>query len=486
MSTSDQHPANLSTAEKRALLEQILRKKVSKPKSYPLSYAQQRFWFLDQWEPGSSFYNVPLALKLTGTLHIAALERSFNAIVQRHSVLRATFAMEHGQPVQIIAPRLTLSLPVVDLSGTSCSPDDENEIAQDLALQRSIALEGQKAFDLQHGPLIRTTLVRLSTHEHVLLLTMHHIVSDIWSMRLLFHEVAVLYEAYATGKEAHLPELPIQYTDFASWQRQWLEKPAKEGRSPQEIQLAYWQEQLAGVPPVLDLPTDHPRPVVQTFRGAHHVFTLPVSLSRQMQALSRQERVTPFMILLAAFQVLLARYSSQADIVVGTPVTNRTRTELENVIGCFVNTLVLRAQFSDRLTVRELLQQVRDTTLGAHAHQDLPFEKLVEVLHLDRDQSRNPLFQVMFILQNAAQEAVDLAGLTLQPLAMETGTVKFDMSLMISESETGLEGELGYNLDLFEPATIERLLRHFQTLLHGLVQNVEQRVADLPLLNAPE
>ena len=440
---------------------------------FPMSFAQQRLWFLDQLEPGNSVYNIPAAMCLRGALNGAALEQSLNEIVRRHEALRTTFSVMEGQPVQVIAPGLALTLPVVDL-GNLLETEREAE-AQRLTIE-----EAQRPFDLAQGPLLRTTLLRLDKEEHILLLTMHHIVSDGWSMGVLFRELSALYEAFSAGKPSPLPELPIQYADFAVWQRQWLQGETL------EAQLAYWKKQLDGVCPVLELPTDRPRPAVQTFRGARQSMVLSKSLTEAVKALSHQEGTTLFMTLLAAFQTLLYRYTGQDDIIVGSPIANRNRSEIEGLIGFFVNTLVLRTDLSDNPTFRELLGRVREVALGAYAHQDLPFEKLVEALHPERDLSRNPMFQVMFILQNTPMATLELGGLTLNQLNVDWGIAMFDLTLSMRATEQGLMGFLEYNTDLFNAATISRMLDHFQTLLEGIVANPDQPIATLRLLTEAE
>ncbi|RMF32232.1 MAG: non-ribosomal peptide synthetase, partial [Chloroflexi bacterium] len=374
----------------------------------PLSFAQQRLWFLDQLEPGSPFYNIPTAVRLTGPLDVAALEASLNEILRRHESLRTTFPTVDGRPRQQIAPELTLSLPVIDLRGL---PEAERE-AQALRLATE---EAQRPFDLAQGPLIRALLLQLDDDDHIALLTMHHIVSDGWSMGILIQEIAVLYDAFSQGRPSPLPELPIQYADFAAWQRKWLQGEVL------ERQLAYWKEQLADLPPLLELPTDRPRPAVQSFRGRTHSFVLPETLSRAIQELGRREGATLFMTLLAAFQALLYRYTGQERFAVGTPIANRNRAEIEGLIGFFVNTLVLRADFADNPTFRQVLKRVRETALGAYAHQDLPFEMLVDALQPERDLSHTPLFQVMFVLQDTPMGSHRLSHLTLSPVEAETG-----------------------------------------------------------------
>jgi amino acid adenylation domain-containing protein len=438
----------------------------------PLSFAQRRIWFLDQFEPGSSVYNMPTALRLTGTLNVGALVQSLTAIVQRHEALRTTFATdEHGEPVQVVAPVMVLPLPLLDLQGR---PDPEAE-ALDLARE-----EASSPFDLSTGPLLRATLLRLAPQEHILLLTVHHIVSDHWSMGVLFRELVELYRTRAEGRRPALPPLAWQYADYAVWQRQWLDD------ARMEEQLAYWKQRLAGAPAALDLPTDRPRPAVKTYRGATLPFQLPPDLASALQQVSRREGATLFMTLLAAFQVLLHRYSGQADISVGTPVAGRSRQELEAIIGIFVSTLVMRTDLSGNGSFRELLARVRENVLSDFAHQDLPFENLVEALQPVRDTSRSPLFQVMFTLQNSPMEAVALPGLTLAAVEADSGTAKFDLTLYMAEEDGALTGLMEYNTDLFDRTTIERMVGHLQTLLEGVAANPQTPVANLPLLTAAE
>ena len=439
----------------------------------PLSFAQQRLWFIDQLAPGNSAYNIPAAIRLRGSLNLAALEQSLNEIVKRHESLRTTFAMVDGRPAQVIAPALTITLPVVDLRKL---PETERETE----VRRLVTEGAERPFDLSQGPLFRVALLRLGDEEHVGLLTMHHIVSDGWSTGILIREMARLYVAFSSGGSLSLPELPIQYVDFAHWQRQWLQGEVL------ETQLAYWKQQLAGAPSLLDLSTDHPRPVLQTFRGAHQSLMLPKTLTEGFKALGRQEGVTQFMTLLAVFKVLLYRYTSQDDLIVGTPIANRNRLEIEGLIGCFVNALVLRTDLSGNPSFRDLLRRVREVCLGAYGHQDLPFDRLVEELRLKRDLSRNPLFQVMFVLQNASMRAVELPGLTLSPVEGDSETAHFDLTLVVVDADQGLTASFVYNTDLFEGATIARMLGHFQILLEAMVADPEQRLSDFPLLTDAE
>ena len=436
---------------------------------YPLSFAQQRLWFLDQLDPGSAAYNVPSALRLSGPLNVAALEQSLTEIVRRHEALRTAFSMVEGQPVQLISPSSNLALQVMDLTGWG-------EREREAETQCLGIAEARKPFDLSQGPLVRVTLLRLREDDHVLLLTMHHIVSDGWSLGVFYGELSVLYEAFSIGKPSPLPSLPIQYADFALWQRERLQGEVLEEH------LSYWKKQLEGIPAVINLPTDRPRPAEQSYRGARQSMQLSQDLTQALKALSRQHNVTLFMTLLAVFQILLQRYSGQDDIVVGSPIANRNRTELESLIGFFVNTLVLRSDLTGNPTVGQLLARVREVALGAYAHQDLPFERLVEELNPERDRSHAPLFQVMFVLQNAPVRKREFSGLSLDVMPIETGTAKFDLLLSMSETGGQLKASLEYSTDLFDAATVRRMLDHFRTLLAAIVAHPERRISDLPLL----
>lgn len=439
----------------------------------PPSFSQQRLWFLDQMEPDSPVYNISRAMRINGALNVEALQRTLDALVARHEVLRTTFASPDGSPVQVIAKSRSVELPVTDLR-------DWPLVEREVEAQRFMVEHARRPFNLSQDLMLRARLLRMDEQEHHLLLTMHHIASDAWSEGILYRELATLYEAFSTGKPSPLPELPIQYADFAQWQREWLQGEVLESR------LSYWKQQLGDYSAVLELPTDRPRPLVQTYQGRRQSLALPKTLSDSLQVLCRQERSTLFMILLAAFQVLLHRYTGQDDIVVGTPIAGRTQAETEGLIGFFVNNLVLRTDISGNPTFRELLGRVREVTLEAYTHQDLPFEKLVEELHPDRNLSYSPLFQAMFDFQNAPKYELELAGLTLTPLEVDSGTAKFDLSLSLSESPYGLTGALGYNTDLFDHATITRMLGHFRTLLEGVVDNPDQLVSELPLLTEGE
>jgi amino acid adenylation domain-containing protein/non-ribosomal peptide synthase protein (TIGR01720 family) len=448
-------------------------KPVPREDGVPLSFAQQRLWFLWQIEPESPAYNIPSAVRLTGKLDVAMLERSLNEVIRRHESLRTTVESLDGKAVQVIAPELTLRLSVEDLSALA---DEEREtVARERATE-----EAQLAFDLARGPLIRARLLRLSEDEHVALYTLHHVISDGWSMNLLIREIAALYAAFTAGAASPLAPLEIQYADYAHWQRAWLQGDVL------TAQLDYWKRQLGGAPALLELPTDRPRPPIQTYRGASLAFALSAELSQQLKEMSRKEGVTLFMTLLAAFQVLLARYSGQEDISVGTPIAGRNRQETESLIGLFVNTLVLRTDLAGEPTFRELLRRVRETALGAYAHQDLPFEKLVDALQAERTLSHSPLFQVMFALQNLPTTAQALPGLKLELMEAEVPVAKFDLTLTMSETGEGLLGALEFNTDLFDRATMERFVTHFRTLLESIVAAPDEKVLRQPLLSEAE
>ena len=440
----------------------------------PLSFAQQRLWFLNQFEPDSPFYNIPAALRLRGQLDTVVLEQSLNEIVRRHESLRTGFKSAHGEPVQIIAPFQHFNLEFEDLSGLT---EEEKKVR----MRELTAQEACRSFDLLSNSLLRVRLLRLETEAHVLLLTMHHIISDGWSVRLLVRELSQLYSAFSRGEVSPLPELSLQYVDYAAWQRQQLQGPLLES------ELAYWREQLAAAPTVLELPTDHPRPPVQTFRGAHCSLLLSAELTQALRATCRREGVTRYMFLLAAFYALLSRYTGQRDLLVGTPVANRTRVETEGLVGLFANTLVLRARLEDKPSFAELLQRVRAAVLGAHQHQQVPFERLVEELQPERDLSRTPLFQVMFVAaEEEASGGWQLPGLELSAERVETGTSKFELTLFVTAEGEGLRLTAEYNTDLFAEQSMERLLGHYGRLLAAAVADAGQPVVQLSLLSAAE
>ena len=443
--------------------------------SIPLSFAQQRLWFLRQLDPESAAYNQPTAIRLCGSLDIPALTKALDAIVERHETLRTNFVMsDDGVPTQLINAPRSVGVALVNLSGLP-------ETTRESELQREIEGITRRPFDLSRDLMLRACLVKLSTAEHVLIYVTHHIASDGWSSGILWRELATFYGAFPRGEgEANpLLELSIQYADYAVWQREWLQGEVL------QRQLLYWKEQLSGIP-VLDMPTDRPRPTVQTYRGAKQYLVLTRTLSDQLQFLSRKHGVTLFMTLLAAFQTLLYRYTGQNEIAVGSPIAGRTRAETEGVIGFFVNMLVLRVDVSGNSSFRELLRGVRQMALDAYEHQDIPFEKLVEELHPERDLSRSPLFQVMFAFQNASGQTRELPGLTVSPVEITNETAKFDLSLYMWDRKGGLEARLEYNTDLFDAARVSRMLGHFETLLQGIVTNPDQRISDLPILTETE
>ncbi|GER90171.1 hypothetical protein KDW_43330 [Dictyobacter vulcani] len=464
---------NLSSEQKRAMLSQLLKKKASeKKKTFPLSFAQQRLWFLDQLEPGNAFYNVPAVLSMVGSVDREALEKSLNAIVERHEVLRSIITMVDDQPIQRIEDSVHVPLPLIDLG-------DQPYEQRKAAAIRQAHEEVLRPFDLSSGQLLRAKLLKLQEQEHVLLLTMHHIVSDGWSMDVFLRELTVLYQAFVQGEPSPLPELPVQYVDFAVWQRD------DQRKEDQKKDLDYWRQQLADLPD-LELPTDHVRPAVQSYRGATQRFTISREITEQLKALSQQEGVSMFMTLLTVFNILLYRYTGQKDIGIGSAIANRNRKELEDLIGFFVNTLVLRTKLEGDPAFRQLLQDVRETVLAAYAHPDLPFEKLVEEIQPERSLSRQPLFQVMFIFHNFPPPSLKLPDLTLDPINIETGTAKFDLQLAIIDVEDGLSCWLEYSTDLFEPAMIQQMQDHLVNLLTAVVRNPEQSINQLPLLSQTE
>jgi amino acid adenylation domain-containing protein len=458
--------------------------RVERTGDLPLSFAQERLWFLDQLAPGSPAYNIPAAFTLSGRLSVPALARSFGEIVRRHETLRTTFPLAglEGRPAQVIAlasgSTPAFPLPEVDLAGLPAARGEAE-------LRRLVQADAQRPFDLARGPLLRGTLVRYGSQgerEHALLFAMHHIASDGWSMGVLVRELGALYRAFVSGRPSPLPELPVQYADFAAWQRRWLAGPVLAG------ELAWWRQALAGLQP-LDLPTDRPRPPVVTTRGGVRPFALSAELSAALVQGARSAGATLFMALLAAFAALLARSTGRDDLAVGSPIANRTRREIEGLIGFFVNTLVLRIDIgggAGRPTFRELLSRVRAVALAAFAHQDLPFEKVVEELQPERDTSRTPLFEVMLVLQNAPAGPLELPDLRLAPLPNPSRTAKFDLNVALAQTAAGLAGAWEHNSDLFDPTTAERMAHHFAILLEGLAADPERPFTELSLLSAGE
>ncbi|HVG19650.1 MAG TPA: condensation domain-containing protein, partial [Blastocatellia bacterium] len=440
---------------------------------FPSSFAQRRLWFLDQLEPNGSTYNMAAAAALTGPLNLTALRQTLNEIVRRHESLRTTFAEVEGLPFQVVSESLNLELPVSDLRQVS-----EGE-KKAVAISR-VVQEARRPFDLSRGPLLRASLVRLAEQEHILVVTMHHIISDGWSLKIFTREMSILYEAFSKGNPTPLDDLPIQYADYAVWQQEWLQGEVL------EEQLGYWKKQLQGDLPVLQLPTDRPRPAVMTYRGTRRFFSLPGPLAAAFKELSRNQGATVFMSLLAAFNVLLYRYSGQEDITVGVPIANRNQDEIEDLIGFFANTLVMRTDLSGRPGFACLTQRVRQMALGAYAHQDLPFEKLVEEIQPDRDMSRSPLFQVMLAPEGNQIPDLKLSGITVSPLDIELEVSNADLTLYVEEGEKSLGGAIQYNTVLFEDTTIARMLAHFQTLIESVVADPERPISALAMLTGAE
>ena len=477
--------ATLSPA-KLALLEMTLKKqrrggarsisRGANRESAPLSHSQQGLWVLNQLLPGSSIYHTPTAARLTGQLDIAALQQALHCIVARHQALRTTFSLIGAAPRQIIAEQLSLELPLIDLSEL---PKAEREAEA----QRRLKQEAMRPFDLSRGPLIRAVLLRLTSNEHILVVTMHHIVTDGWSVGVFHQELTALYEAFSAGKPSPLGEPPIQYADYAEWQRQSFAGAAYES------QLSYWKQQFATLPAVLELPTDNPRPnaqAYQAFRGAQHEVSLSKQLTGDLKLFCQKENVTLFMTLLTAYQLLLYRYTGEEDIVVGTPIAGRSLPETEDLIGLFINTLALRTSLAGNPTGRELLRRVRETALGGYANQDVPFEQLVKELQPDRSLAHNPLFQVMFVLQSEELPPLQLPGLKVEHFRVGNTMANFDLTLDIVERDGQLVCLFESNADLFEADSIVRMMGHFQNLVAGLVANPEERISHLPLLSQAE
>ncbi len=433
----------------------------------PASFAQERLWFLDQLKPNQATYNMASTAHIRTPLNREALEQSLNALIQRHETLRTTFLVQDGQPMQAIAPTLTIPLPLVDLQSL---PQEHRQVE---AL-RFVNEQAKQPFDLARGPLLRLHLLRLGAQEHLLLLVIHHSIFDGWSIDVFFRELETLYQAALTQQPAVLPDLPIQYADFAAWQRDWLQG------SVLADQLSYWKTRLAEAPSVLELPTDHPRPPVASTHGARCVFSLPQPLSTALKAMSQQESVSLFTVLTAAFQTLLSRYSGQEDILLGTVSADRGQAETEHLIGFLVNTLVLRTDLSGNPTFRDLLGRVREGLLQAQEHQDVPFEYLVKELQPDRSSGQNPFFQVMLAFETRKPDSP--SGWVLNQIDIKTETAKFDLSLELEDRADGLLCCFEYRTDLFEEATIRRLIGHWQTLLEGIVAHPEQQSLGSPAL----
>jgi amino acid adenylation domain-containing protein len=441
--------------------------------SLPLSFTQQRLWFLRQLMPESPSYNLCSAYQITGQLDVPALEQSFNELIKRHEILRTVFKAVDGQPVQVILPSMTLKLPVIDLRGIDSDFDKQSEISR-LSIE-----EAQRLFDFAHGPLLRMTLLRLTDDRYVLLRAIHHIIFDGWSLGILNSELSEIYKSLTRCVPAHLPELSVQYADYSVWQRAWLQGEVL------ETQLTYWKKQLRGLP-TLQLPTDRPRPVIQSSHGARQHFELSETLCEGLKDLAKRHGATLFMVLVTAFQTLLHRYTGQDDVAIGSAVAGRNRREFENLLGFFLNTLVLRGDLAGNPTFVELLARARTMCLDAALHQDIPFEKLVEELNPVRDLSRHPLIQVTFAFQNTPQFPLLLSGLDVRDLKIETGIAIFDLHLFMVEEAGRLPGYFVYNTDLFDAGTITRLIGHFQNLLEAVVADPDQRISQLPILTDTE
>jgi hypothetical protein len=471
--------ANLSPAKLELLLRQlgkrethsvspqsIPRRKMAGDAFAPASFAQEGLWFLHQLEPDSPAYNVTVTVRLDGLLDVALLEKSLSEVVKRHESLRTTFREDSGRLVQIITPHTSLPLPLVELSGLAAALREAE--ATRLALQDS-----QRPFDLTTEPLIRAIMLRLGEGEHVAILVLHHIISDAWSLSLLIQEIAAFYESFAKGSPAPLAELPIQFADYACWQREQLQGEALDS------QLAYWMHQLRDLPPILDLPTDRPRLPTSSSQGARRFIKLSKELTVALKELSRREGATLFMTLLAAFQVLLHRETGQEDVLIGSPIANRTRPETETLIGLFVNTLVLRGDLSGNPSFQQLVARVCETTLEADAHQSLPFDKLVKALQPARSAGQMPLVQVAFTLRNNPPPVLALPGLVLRPLEIDRGTVQFDLTLNFIESEQALTGSFEYKTDLFEADRIDRLWGNYERILEMVVAEPQRTLSQI-------
>jgi alpha-ketoglutarate-dependent taurine dioxygenase len=469
------------TPEKRALLEQLLlkrraqapeeapitRRKPTDPT--PLSFAQQRLWFMDQLAPGLPTYNVAYGVRISGDLDIPALHRSLEAIVNRHEVLRTFIHTVDGQPVQVIPEKLDVPLPLVDFSPWAGAEQDER-------VQQYLLAEARRPFDLSKDPILRTTLLKLAEKEYILLVITHHIASDGWSKGVMFREMGAFYRHFTMGVPHELPELPIQYADYALWQQSWFAGEVFDKHA------AYWRQKLAGAPPAIDLPLDFRRPPVQTFDGRWYWLHYPSELTERMKALCREEGATLFMGLLAAFQTFLHALSQQETIIVGSPIAGRHRVETEALIGFFVNTLVLRSDFYGNPTFREMLGRARETALEAYAHQDMPFERIVEVVRPPRDPSRNPIFQVNFRVQGGPPPSLTLPGLKLEMLEIETNTSKFDLAFELRVNPDSFGGYIEYNTQLFHEKTIVQMSQEFEALLGALLNEPDRPLKEMDIL----
>ncbi len=440
--------------------------------AFPTSFGQQRLWFLDQVSSGTTAYNLARALRLTGSLDHAALTKALQTIISRHEPLRTVFASVEDEVRQIVLSTRTFDLPLSDISEIPIGQREETALL-------IAGEEAGKPFDLSKGPLLRAKLLRLSTEDHILVLVIHHIISDGWSMNLLFQEMGELYGSIVASKQPQLPRLNLQYSDYSRWQRAFVAGDFLAG------EIDYWKNKLQGAETILQLPTDHPRPVTHSGRGKSVHFNLSEETNNRLKALTKSENATLFMALLSVFQVLMGRYTNQDNVLIGTPTAGRNDVELENLIGFFVNTLILRADLDPKSSFRQLLQQTRANTLEALAHQDTPFEKLVEALEPDRSLNRNPLFQAMFVLQNAPKVEVELPGLSMQEIEFESGIAKFDLSLEVVDFGD-LYCTFEYDADLFEECTIRRMAGHFEKLVEAVVAAPDEVLSKFSLLTAAE
>ncbi|HEX2641688.1 MAG TPA: condensation domain-containing protein, partial [Thermoanaerobaculia bacterium] len=465
--------AELSPKQRELLLRQLAKQKGEtapdriprQPREtdrFPVSYSQLREWILDRLEPGNPAYNIPGAFHVNGPFDLGVTFACADEIVRRHESLRTTFAATEGEPVQVVAPHLHLEVPVVDLSAL---PDERREPEA----ERLTRFERLLPFDLARGPLLRVSVLRTGAQRHIVLYTMHHIVSDGWSVSVFLREMAALYSAFVRRQPSPLPELPIQYPDYAVWQRGWLQGETLEKH------LQFWRDQLAGAPPLLTLPTDRPRPAIQSYQGSNRAFVLSADLTRTLKAVGQREGATLFMTLLAGYHALLSRYSGQDDISVGTYSANRGRSELEGLIGFFINTLVLRAHLEDRPTFRGLLNRVKKVTVDAFAHQALPFEKVLETMRLDRNLSHTPLFQALLVLQNFPKQSMRTGEVELEQVE-EEDHANFDLSFWLTEFGDYLAGTAQFNTDLFDAATVDRMSRHYGALLEAAVREPDRAV----------
>ena len=441
-------------------------------RTFPTSFAQRRLWFLDQLEPGTAGYNLPRAFRVIGPLDIEILRRALDTVVRRHASLRTLFESVHGEPRQLVLPDSNVDVPLLDLTNLP-EPERETEAL------RIVGEEGRKPFDLSAGPLLRTLVVRLGPERHTFLMVMHHIITDGWSISILFREVTTCYAALARDEKADLPELPVQYGEYAQWQRECMNGEAL------TREIEHWKSKLTGAQSLLDLPLDHPRPTVASWHGATEEISLNAVTLAKLKAMAQAESATPFMVAMAAFQALLWCYTRQESILVGTPVAARSEVEFEGIVGLFANTLVFRSDFSNDLTFRELIRQVRGFALDAYSHQDVPFEKLVEVLVPQRSLDTHPLFQVMFTFQNIPKQVFEIPGLSIKEIAFEAGIAKFDLSVEVWEDRE-FHCQFEYRTDLFEQSTMRRMLGHFETLLLGALDNPDQRLAELSLMSDRE